>query len=327
MIAINNFYPFKDKVSIIIPVYNGSNFLEQAIDSALNQTHTNKEIIVVNDGSNDGGYVEKIALSYNNKIKYFFKKRGGVSSALNFGIERMKGDYFAWLSHDDIFEKDKIEKQLNFLKRKNLEACYTKVRIINKQGKVIGKDRSNWYPRKNAIKEILKKTYINGSSILLSKNCLIKTGLFNEKLLYTQDNEMWLRILENYEIGLVDSYLVQYRSHKDQGTMRDGKIITKEAQIMYKEIFEKIVLKSLLIKSHDHLKEKAKLYIWFGDIMAINRAWYDFAESYYMKSLKIWNSPYNFAKIRIFFGIGKILIPLRIVKKFSHILTLINTKL
>ncbi|MBO5570669.1 MAG: glycosyltransferase, partial [Clostridia bacterium] len=78
---------FLPKVSIVIPVYNGANFLREAIDSALGQTYPNIEILVVNDGSDDGGETESIALSYGNQIRYFRKENGGVATALNFGIE------------------------------------------------------------------------------------------------------------------------------------------------------------------------------------------------------------------------------------------------
>jgi glycosyltransferase involved in cell wall biosynthesis len=77
------------KVSIVIPVYNGSNYLKEAIDSALGQTSKDVEIIVVNDGSNDGGQTEAIAKSYGDKIRYFYKENGGVASALNLGIKNM----------------------------------------------------------------------------------------------------------------------------------------------------------------------------------------------------------------------------------------------
>ena len=103
---------FKPKVSIIIPVYNGENFLEQAINSALHQTYDNIEVIVINDGSNDKGKTEAIAKKYNDKIKYFYKENGGVASALNMALEKMSGDYFSWLSHDDLYYDDKIEKQI-----------------------------------------------------------------------------------------------------------------------------------------------------------------------------------------------------------------------
>ena len=100
------------KVSIIIPVYNGSNYLQEAIDSALAQTYPNCEILVINDGSCDEGKTEAIALSYGDRIRYFKKENGGVATAVNYGIEHMTGDYFAWLSHDDYYLPHKIERQM-----------------------------------------------------------------------------------------------------------------------------------------------------------------------------------------------------------------------
>ena len=82
---------FNPKVSIVIPVYNGSDYMAEAIDSALAQTYNNTEVIVVNDGSNDGGKTREIAFSYEDKIRYFEKENGGVASALNFGIKKMEG--------------------------------------------------------------------------------------------------------------------------------------------------------------------------------------------------------------------------------------------
>ena len=88
-------------VSVVIPVYNGSNYLKNAIDSALAQTYENVEVIVVNDGSDDDGKTASIIKNYGNKIKSIEKENGGVASALNSGIREMNGDYFIWLSHDD----------------------------------------------------------------------------------------------------------------------------------------------------------------------------------------------------------------------------------
>ena len=105
------------KVSIIIPVYNGANYVKEAIDSALSQTYDNIEIIVVNDGSNDNGETEKIIFSYQDKVKYISKKNGGVSSALNAGIRAMTGEYFSWLSHDDMYSPEKVSSQIALLKK------------------------------------------------------------------------------------------------------------------------------------------------------------------------------------------------------------------
>ena len=100
----------------------------------MNQTYKNIEVIVINDGSNDNNKTENIALSFNNKIKYFKKENGGVSSALNLGIRKMNGDYFSWLSHDDLYETDKIKKQIEYIsKNPKLEVigCNFKMEILN----------------------------------------------------------------------------------------------------------------------------------------------------------------------------------------------------
>ena len=69
----------------------------------------------MNDGSNDNGATEHIAKSYGTKLKYYKKKNGGVATALNLGIEKMTGEYFSWLSHDDLYYSKKIEKQIEFI--------------------------------------------------------------------------------------------------------------------------------------------------------------------------------------------------------------------
>ena len=125
---MNDFNPL---VSIVIPVYNGANFMREAIDSALNQTYKNIEIIVVNDGSTDDGETEKIALSYGDKIRYFKKENGGCASALNFGISKMQGEWFSWLSHDDVYYPEKIQSAIDTIAEKNFTDKKTIVNLTN----------------------------------------------------------------------------------------------------------------------------------------------------------------------------------------------------
>ena len=108
-------YKFNPLVSIIIPVFNGSNYLEDAIQSCLNQYYKNIEILVINDGSDDDHATEQIAAKYKDKIRYFYKENGGCGSALNLGIQEMKGEYFSWLSHDDLYSPNKINSQIEVL--------------------------------------------------------------------------------------------------------------------------------------------------------------------------------------------------------------------
>jgi glycosyltransferase involved in cell wall biosynthesis len=127
------------KVSIVIPVYNGAKYLRQAIDSALAQTYANTEVIVVDDGSTDNS--PAIAADYADKIRFFRKPNGGVASALNFGIAHMEGEYFSWLSHDDMYVPDKIKLQMDDIRQlleKNT-VIYSSYDVINANGEFVSR--------------------------------------------------------------------------------------------------------------------------------------------------------------------------------------------
>ena len=113
----NLFINGNPKVSIVIPVYNGANYVANAIDSALSQTYENAEVIVVNDGSNDNGATAEICLGYGNQIVYIEQSNKGVAGAMNTAFEHLTGDLFCWLSHDDEHLPQKTKKQVEFLKR------------------------------------------------------------------------------------------------------------------------------------------------------------------------------------------------------------------
>lgn len=215
---------YKPKVSIIIPVYNGANYLAQAINSALAQTYDNIEIIVVNDGSNDDGATERIALSYGGKIRYYSKSNGGVSSALNFGIKKMQGDYFSWLSHDDLYAPQKIEKTLELVDKgpeeKTIAFCGT--RLINKDGQTIlsvKRHFNSFYTGFEMFRECFrKKKGINGCTLLIPKRAFDEVGYFSN-LIYIQDMECWAKFMMiGYYFVHTSEELVMMRIHSQQVT-------------------------------------------------------------------------------------------------------------
>ena len=191
-------------VSIIIPVYNGSNYLSQAIDSALAQTYKNIEIIVVNDGSKDDGATERIALSYGDKIRYYVKENGGVSSALNYGIEKMQGEYFSWLSHDDKYTPSKVQKQISLCE--TLDECKQSATILMCDTHFIDKDsnpikrvprpiKEGLYTSTQMFSTIFSGYSISGCALLIPKCIFEKVGVFNTEYRYMQDMDMWYRAL------------------------------------------------------------------------------------------------------------------------------------
>lgn len=215
------------KVSIIIPVYNGSNYLKSAIDSALSQTYRNCEVIVVNDGSIDFGETAKIAKSYGDRIRYFEKENGGVATAVNFGISKMKGEYFAWLSHDDMFTPDKIEKQMKAIENSGIEyaICHSNFEFfyVEKQ-KRVKVDWLNQYTIEQLENSCFAPIFlaIHGSTLLIHKKHFERVGTYREDLKATQDSEFLFRAMRGNKSVFVQDSLMISRIHKEQGqqTMR-----------------------------------------------------------------------------------------------------------
>lgn len=209
---------FNPKVSIIIPVYNGSNYLREAIDSALSQTYKNIEVIVVNDGSNDGGKTEEIANSFGDKIRYFPKENGGVASALNLGIREMTGEYFSWLSHDDVYCPEKVETQVFYLQKGDRDAVFfSDYEYIDQEGRFLRKKTlKNFLPEKIRL-ELIIRDPINGCTVLIPKACFAAVGLFDERLRTTQDYDMWFRLAKNCKFIHIPKILIKSRLHAEQG--------------------------------------------------------------------------------------------------------------
>ncbi|MFC1504989.1 glycosyltransferase [Thermodesulfobacteriota bacterium] len=209
-------------VSIVIPVYNGSDYLQEAIDSALAQTYQHVEVIVVNDGSNDNGQTETVAKSYGEQIRYFYKENGGVASALNLGIVKMKGDYFSWLSHDDVYFSNKIEEQIRFYKSINKKKViiYSDYQLINGASQPIDNVHLNSVEPHKLVSALLLNRYINGCSLLIPKVCFSRGMIFNEKLLSVQDYDLWFRMLEYFDFIHINKPLIKSRQHSKQGSRR-----------------------------------------------------------------------------------------------------------
>ncbi len=218
-----------DKVSIIIPFYNCA-YVDQAIQSALNQTYENIEIILVNDGSTI--HNEKVK-PFLNKIRYIEKGNGGTASALNAGIEAATGNYFSWLSSDDLYEPEKIEKQLNFMKQHHASVSYLSYILIDEKNRSISGPVGIAFPNRELFYRHLKSGCpINGCTVMLKMKIFQEVGLFDESLPFTQDYDLWLRVVQKYDFYYLDQPLVSYRVHDEMGTKRNAVAIRKEIKLV-----------------------------------------------------------------------------------------------
>ena len=200
-------------ISIVIPTYNRAAYLRQAINSALSQDYPNFEVIVVDDGSTDE--TPQICAEYGEKIWYMRKKNGGTGSALNLGIRNMKGDWFKWLSSDDVLEPHALSSLLRCSNATKSRIVYSSYNVIDQHDKVI----SSWTEIKRSHEEFLSvliKHHIgNGSSILIHKSCFTEVGLFSEKLRVAEDYDWWLRaaVLHNIRFSACQTFTLNYRVH------------------------------------------------------------------------------------------------------------------
>ncbi len=235
---------FRPLVSIVIPVYNGSNYLHEAIDSALAQTYDNLEIIVVNDGSADDGATEAIALSYGEKIHYFAKENGGTSTALNLGIQHMKGEYFSWLSHDDMYYPNKIKRQIEELSKladKNtimmsdldgIDENYKKIYKTNYIAHV-----QAYPPRANSMIHPIIYNQTHGCTLLIPKACFDVVGLFDEKERVAQDFEFFYRAFSAFPHKLIPEILVTARDSSNRQGIRSK----SQGDVEYSRLFIKMI--------------------------------------------------------------------------------------
>lgn len=234
-------------VSIVIPVYNGGNFLKQAIDSALTQTYENIEIVVVNDGSTDNGATERIALSYGDKVRYFHKENGGCASALNYGIDQMRGEWFSWLSHDDLYMPDKVQCEIDIVRRCGYEH---KDVIIVCGGSVIDEHNlplpkgpnipAQYLSSADAFEKLLLQWALNGCALLIPRSAFERLGGFSTRYVYILDWIYWLELaITGYDFHFCSDVLVKNRKHDGQVSVKKRALFKTELETYAQELAER----------------------------------------------------------------------------------------
>lgn len=201
------------KVSVVIPTYNHSRYLPYALESVINQSYANLEVIVIDDGSTDG--TAEVIKPYHSKINYIYKENGGTPSALNLGLSRATGKYICWLSADDAFIEDKVSKQVGLMESDpSLGFSYTSFIVIDAGGKKQYEVNSPFYPNKQEmVTKLMEGCFINGSSVMMSTQALKTVGHFDVGLPQAHDYDLWYRFLRHYSCGFLPDHLLAYRWH------------------------------------------------------------------------------------------------------------------
>jgi glycosyltransferase involved in cell wall biosynthesis len=205
-------------ISVIIPVYNRAWCIGQALDSVLGQTYKNFELIVVDDGSDDEtGQILKNYKDNHENIKVLFQKNKGVSSSRNLGILNSNGDFIAFLDSDDLWEKEKLQAQIEyFMKNKSAFVCQTEEIWVRNKKRINPKKRHK-KPFGDIFIPSLSLCLVSPSAVMMRREFFDESGLFDEKMTACEDYDLWLRSSLIFDFHLIEKpFVVKRGGHRDQ---------------------------------------------------------------------------------------------------------------
>jgi len=241
------------KVSVVIPTYNYAQYIEEAIDSALVQTHKGCEIIVVDDGSTDD--TKGVVSQYRSEIRYIYQKNQGLSAARNTGVRNSEGEYIAILDSDDLWLPSKIEKQIKLFE------ANSRLGLVYSDGLVFGEELAwndlsfggnmNFY-RGRIFDKLLLGNFIPCPSVVIKRGCFDKVGLFDINLGACEDWDMSLRISSHYEVDYVEELLVKHRKHRGSMETKAEMMEENALKVLDKIFLEKNVPSILKRKAYSN---------------------------------------------------------------------------
>ncbi|MBD2725722.1 glycosyltransferase [Nostoc sp. FACHB-892] len=205
-------------ISVTMITYNHEKYIGEAVESILNQTYTNFELIIVNDGSNDK--TDEIIRKFRDeRITYIHQENQGTSSAMNRAILDSRGKYIAFMSGDDISYPHRLETEYNYLVTSQKKIVFSWVDFIDENSQIITDSHfaENLFNHPNRTRaEILRHfffhgNYINAVTGLIYRELLLDAGLFNIAAIQIQDFEMWLKLIKTHEIHILPDQLIKYR--------------------------------------------------------------------------------------------------------------------
>jgi alpha-1,3-rhamnosyltransferase len=214
-------------VNVLVPAYNHEQYVEEALQSVVDQTYKNIELIVINDGSTDGtsGVIKKyIENNPEPRITFLEQTNEGICKTLNRGLKHAKGKYIAVLASDDLWSPDKIEKQVQLMERNDNIGLVFSDHYFMRGREITNIKATDYKPniRKCFIKSIqnvniyerlMIENIIPALTVLMRRDCIDKMGGFDTNLI-AEDFDMWLRMAKEYPFAYIDEPLAFYRIHE-----------------------------------------------------------------------------------------------------------------
>jgi len=249
-------------VSVIMPSYNHEKYLSEAIESVLNQAFPDFELIIIDDGSKDKS--KEIIKAYekkDNRIHAIFHENNkGIARTMNEGLEKAKGKFIALFSSDDVWVKDKLEKQLKILEKNEDLVVWSEAVVIDAHGNPTGETFTQMHGASkkkksgNLFEELLKGNYICGQSVILKRKN-IDNIRYDERLKYLNDYKFMVDLARKYEFYFIEEPLVLYRIHGKNSILSD-RLEWRRDRIMVSKYF--------LEQYGDKISRKLRARLYYG---------------------------------------------------------------
>ena len=213
------------KVSIITPSYNQGQFIEDTIQSVLEQDYPNVEYLVVDGGSNDNTL--DILKQYEGRLKWISEEDKGQADAINKGIQKTSGEIACWLNSDDTILPNAVSRAVNqFVSNPEIKLVYGKSYFTDREGNIIGA-----YPTENFdFQRLAMFNFFSQPSVFFKRDAYDKVGGLNIRLNYSLDYDLWIKIAKTFPVKYIEEYLSCYRLHDRSKTVDKKKALSSHKE-------------------------------------------------------------------------------------------------
>lgn len=220
-------------VSVVIPTYNRKGMIGRAIESVLNQTYQNLELLLVDDGSSDGT-VESVSHFFKDpRFHYQYQKNSGQSAARNRAIAQASGDLIAFLDSDNYWDLDKLRSQLDFWSGKtDYDILYSLGTPIDLEGKILKSMQLPKPQNGRILGELVLRNFITNNTVLVPRSCFQELGDFDESLRIAEDYDLWLRFATRYSFLHHPVSVNYYTVEGERLSAEEGRTIEVNFQIL-----------------------------------------------------------------------------------------------
>ncbi len=310
-------------VSVVIPTFNRGSFVRWAIQSALSQTHSAVEVIIVDDGSTDE--TEEVILAIKDpRVRYFRTGNQGNYCARNIGLEKAEGEFIAFLDSDDQFLPEKIAKQLEqFQKNPTLGLCCTNAHIKHLGNPyrvfedVVHSFSEDFDTKSGFIERAIESNFIVTSTVMIRRECVRTLGVFNTAFQNAMDYEFFLRIILNYPAVYLKDKLVERLLHP--ASISRNRINTYKAEIyIFSESAKRLEQEKMFAADHKDLIQKA----WRKSMYSLGLEYlvhYEFENAHRCFTESGYEKRYMFKKIAIAVSKYQLSLLVPLIQLYRHL--------